>query len=437
MSGSGSFTADLVVNVVGDRVDDLPLPPVAPRKPTPRQQARTAASTPEPTPEPQVDAPAGPELELFTQIRRQPRGGIMLVGMMPDGVTKVSKRADHLLKEMDVTNNRFFSADSFSCTLALYEFDPDFDPAFWADVERLDVELFSGEGVDEPPGESLLAGRADEIQIDLDGRTVTLRGRDYTADLIEMRLAEKYPNKTASEIVRILAGKAGLEADVTETQKLAGVYYKAEHAQLADETTAWNLITYLAEREGFDALVQGRTVIFKLPPDEKSAPHWTIKYEPRGDASASPRAPVTGLSLTKGLTISRDIKVRVISWNSSKKHSLEGTSESKKKGRNASGQFQASVTHVFRKANLTQDQADALARQYAIEITRNLRSIDIDTAALPGLNIRSIIRLTGTGGSFDLPSYHIDEIQWRMSQNQGFKMGLRCRNIIPTDTAAL
>lgn len=416
---------------------DLPLPPAAPRKPTPRQRARTKASTSEPAPEPQADAPPGPELELPVNVSRQPRGGLMIVGTMPDG-RKVSKRADALLREMEVTNNRFFSADSFSCILALREDDPDFGRAFFQDVDRLEVELFSGFGFDEPPGTSLLAGRADEVQIALDDRTVSLRGRDYTADLIEYRLAEKYPNKTSSEIVRTVAGLVGLGADVAETQALAGSYYKAEHAQLADETTAWNLITYLAEREGFDALVQGRTVIFKPPPAEASAPHWTIRYDPGEPGAPAPRAPVGGLTLTKGLTISRDIVVKVISWSSGKKRAVEGLSRSRLgRAKGASGRSEPAVNYVFRIPNLTQDQADAEARRRAEDLTKNLRSIDVETAALPGLDIRSIVRLTGTGGSFDLPSYHLDEISWRISQGAGFTMSLRARNIIPDDTAAL
>jgi phage protein D len=411
-------------------VSELPYPPPIPKRPktkTPRQVERTEAITGPAAPDFSQPPPVpGPELTLPLQTLRQPRAGISLNG----------KRADHLLREMDVTNNRYFSADTWSCVLVLQERDPDFGRGYWQDVESLEVELFGGFGVDEPPSTSLLSGRADELQINLDERTVVLRGRDYTADLIELRLAEKWPNKTSSEIVQEVAARARLTADVTATSTLAGVYYKAEHAQLADETTGWNLVTFLAERERFDAYVKGRTIYFGPPPDPASAPSWKVVYEPGEPDAPMPRAPVAGLSLTKGLTVSRDIQVKVVSWNSGKKHSLEGRAQSKRPARSSSGQFQAAVTYVFRHAGLTQDQADARARQYAEEITKNLRSFDLETAALPGLRIESIVTIQGTGGSFDT-DYHLDEIEWRISQGSGFTMRLRGRNFIPVDTAAL
>lgn len=411
-------------------MSDLPYPPPIPKRPktkTKRQVERTEAITGPKAPDfSQPPLVTGPELQLPLQSLRQPRGGISING----------KRADHLLREMEVTNNRYFSADTWSCSLVLKEQDPDFGRSFWQDIEKIDVEFFCGFGVDEPPSTSLLMGRADELQINLDDRTVVLRGRDYTADLIELRLAEKWPNKTSSEIVKLVAERAGLEADVTATSKLAGVYYKAEHAQLADETTSWNLITFLAEREGFDAYVKGRTIYFGPPPDPASAPSWKIVYEPGEPDAPMPRAPVAGLSLTKGLTISRDINVRVISWNSSKKHSLEGRSQSKRPARSSGGQFQSAVSYVFRVPGLTQDQADALARQYSIDITRNLRSFDLEAPALPGLKIESIVTIQGTGGSFDT-QYHLDEVSWRISQGSGFLMRMRGRNRTPDNTAAL
>lgn len=426
MSGT---EAELDLTVWGDRPEELPLPPdPPPPPPTPRQRARTRANLPprEPEPPPPPPVEPGPQLKAPEQVLRQPRGGISING----------KRADRLLVEMDVTNNRYFTADSFRCSLVLIEDDPDFGRAFWQDTDRLDCEFFVGLGVDEPPSKSLLAGRADELQIDLAARRVTLSGRDYTADLIETTLTEKWPNKTASEIARILAEKAGLSAEVTETSARVGTYYAREHAHLADETTAWTLLTYLAEREGFDCYVQGRTLHFAPPPDPKSAPRWTLQYTPGEPDARAPRTQTMGLQLTKSLTISRELVVRVVSWNSSKKRSIEGMSRSRRPARSSGGQFQSAVNYVFRIPGLTEEQADERARQLALDLTKNLRSFDADLPGHPDIDIRTIVTITGTGGSFDT-EYMLDEIERRISQGYGFSMRLRGRNVTPDSTAAL
>lgn len=387
------------------------------------QRVRTVRIQPEaelPLPPPQP----GPELDFPLEVSRQPRAGILLNDV----------RADYLLLEMDVTNNRFFEADRFRCELAYVEDDEKFGRAFWDTASRIDIEFFAGFGVDEPPSTSLLSGRVDEVQIDLENRTVSLSGRDYTADLIETRLAEKYPNKKSSEIAVILAGMAGLTPEVTETSRLAGTYYRAEHAQLADETTAWTLLTYLAEREGFDAYVMGRKLYFGPPPDPITASRWTLNYQSPHEAAAMPFAPVMRLRLTKSLTVSRDIAVNVISWNSARKHSLTGTSRSRLPTRGASGRFQSAVAYVFRVPNLTQDQADALARQLALTITKDLRSFEVDMPGETEPDIRTVVTIKGTGTTFDT-EYHLDEITRRMSQGTGFTMHLRGRNVTPDDGA--
>lgn len=392
---------------------------------TPAQRTRVAQIQQEPEVPPPPPQP-GQELELPLDVAQQPRGGVLLG----------DERADHLLIEYDVTNNRFFQADSFRLTLAYVEDDEKFGRGFWDSTDRVEVEIFAGYGVEEPPSTSLLAGRADEIQIDMDARTVTLSGRDYTADLIEKRMAEKYPNKTSSEIVRILAGEAGLTPEVTDTRQLAGVYYRAEHAQLADETTAWNLITFLAEREGFDAYVIGKKLYFAAPMDPISAKRWTLQYTPPDNLTAFPTALASSLTLTKALTISREIVVKVISWNSSRKHSLTGQSRSARPNRGAGGQFASAPAYIVREPNLTQDQADQRAKQIAEQITRELRTFDAALPGHPDVDIQTMVLIRGTNTSFDT-DYHLDEIERRMSMENGFTMRLRGRNVIPDDTAAL
>lgn len=402
--------------------------------PAAQRRARTLRNAPNTPPEPPAPPPTpGPDLAFPIEVTLQPRGGISING----------QRLDRLLLSFDVVNNRNFTADSFRATLSLVEDDPDFGMAFWSNAERLDTEILCGFGVDAPPSASMVFGRTDEIQIDTASRTVSLTGRDYTADLIERQISEKYPNKTASEIAKTLAQEAGLEPVVTETRGLAGTYYRAEHAQMADQTTAWNLLTYLAEREGFDVYVQGKKLFFGPPPDPVTASKWTLKYTPARRDAQFPSAPTTTLNLTRSLTVSRDIVVKIVSWNSSKKSSITAISRSKRPARSTNGKGGGSaagqantVTHVFRVPNLTQDQADDLALKRATEIAKQLRSFDADLPGDPSIDIRTIVTLAGTGGSFDT-DYHLEVIQRNLSQDRAFSMRLSGQNVSPESTAAL
>lgn len=368
----------------------------------------------------------GQAIEITAPALLQPRGGVLING----------ERLDDLLLEFEVINNRYYAADSFRCTLRLNENDPKYGLPFWSDQDGIEIEIFAGFGVDRRPTQSLVAGRVDQIDVDLETREVHLAGRDYTADLLEARIAEKWPNKTASEIVRLLAERYGLSPVVADTKTLAGVYYKREHAQLADETNAWNLITYLAEREGFDAFVQGKELHFEPPPDPATASKWELRYTPASSERAAPEGNAGGLRLTRSLTASRDITVKVVSWNKTKKSSLTGTARSTRPARRSNGQFSSGVTHVFRIPGLTQEGADREAERLLREMTKHLRSCDVSVPGDPTVDIRTIVTLRGTRGSFDT-DYHLDEIVRRLAQNRAFTMHVRGRNVIPDSTAAL
>lgn len=416
---------------------DLPLPPPKPKAPTPRQRARTAAAVaPAEAPPPAPPDPPGPELDFPIDTTVQPRAGVLLTIYGADG-SVTARRADHLLENFTVTNNRFFSPDTFSMDLAVIEGDPEWGRAVWADSERIEVNIFVGFGTTEQPSKSLIEGRIDDARVDPDEGSVSISGRDYTADLVERRLTEKWPNKTASEIVREIAGIVHMEADVEETEVLAGTFYGREHAQMADETTAWNLITFLAERSDFDAFVQGRTIVFKRPPQPQTASRWIMRYTPRNANVAIAQAKAPKVIFSKGYTVSRDIDVKVISWGSGKKHSITGQARSTRPSRGNGGRFGGTTSYVYRIPNLTLEQANQIAAQKAQEITKDLRSFEASN--LPGhpdMDIRTIVVVQGSGDSFDT-EYHLDEITRSMSFKDGFTMSLRARNVIPEDTAAL
>ncbi len=153
------------------------------------------------------------------------------------------------------------------------------------------------------PPVSLLLGEADSISIDAINMTVEIDGRDLTARLLDARTQETFANQTASEIATTLASRNGLTSAVTSTTTLAGRYYGSEHdritlGQLARSTTEWDLLTFLAAREGFEVFVTGQQLCFQ-PRSNNTMP---LLLTP-GDCMS--------LSLERSLMLAKGVQVTV------------------------------------------------------------------------------------------------------------------------------
>ncbi len=366
----------------------------------------------------------GADLGLELPSLRAPRGSVTVNG----------RRLDRLLLECDVTNNGYFSPDSFNAVFALEDAGPD-GLAFWADTDDLEAEVFVGLGEDTPPSISVFAGRVDDIAFDFRGRHVTVSGRDYSADLMEAQTTEKWPNRTASEIATELAGRRGLTPVVTATTVRSGSYYQIEHARLSDETTEWNLLSYLAEQEGMDVYVKGRELHFKPPPDARGAARWSLRYKPSQDG-APPELAAAGFKLRQSKTISREISVKVVSWNSKQNRAFTVTRSTTLRSKGSSGASTARTPYVFRIPGLTEEQAIREAERRLADITKHHRALDYDGPGHPDIDIRTIVALSGTGTSFD-QDYRLTEIRRSISQDGGLSMHFHAQNLPPESRAAL
>ena len=85
--------------------------------------------------------------------------------------------------------------------------------------------------------------------------------------MIEARVDETFSNRTSSEIAATFAGRHGLQAAVQQTSTPVGRYYQSEHdrltiGQFAKATTEWDLLAFLAGREGFNLFMDGETLVF-------------------------------------------------------------------------------------------------------------------------------------------------------------------------------
>lgn len=356
------------------------------------------------------------------------------------------------LIEFATASNNYWSADTFAATFAISALPKEFDLAYWADTDAIDIELWAS-FLDKPDSptkgtvswlpdteaQPMIRGLVDQVAFSLDGTTIGIRGRDFSSLLIDTKTSEKFPNLTTSEIAKTVGERRGLKVDAIATSTKAGVYYKSEHIQMADEVSEWTLLTWLAEREGLDIWVQDKTLHLAKPPADDEPPLIVTWSAPDKKYSTflgnSPR-----IALERNLTLARDIQVTVRSWNHEQKAPIVVTRRGTKvirKGGKESSRNMPPHTYVFTEPGLTREQAERMAEKKLTELSRHERTMDISD--LPGVNALSVrrkVRLTGTETAFD-QEYYIVEIDRKYSFNDGATMSMRCKNSSPRNEVTI
>ncbi|QEH36497.1 Phage late control gene D protein (GPD) [Aquisphaera giovannonii] len=360
-----------------------------------------------------LNNPRGP-----SGIARSPRPYVLLNGV---------RLPVQAVESLEVTNASHFTADTFRLQLAVGGLPADYGPAYWADSQF--DQLSIGVSMNGETPRPLIVGQVDDIDWNPVGTEITLTGRDLSAALIDNKTAEKFQNQTSSQIAQTLALRRGLDSDVQATTTLAGTYYEIDHAIATHEETEWDLLTYLAQREGFDVWVSGTTLYFQPSPSETNPPYLLLVSR---NADGSFVSNGERISLRRSQTLARDVIVKVRSWNQKQQRAFTVTAKRSqaKKGQRVGGEAQ---TYSFVRPNLTQEQAQRVAESLAEDITRHERVLN---ASLPGDNelvTRSMVRLVGTGTGWD-QLYYPDIVTRRLSMAEGYRMELKAKNHSTQDT---
>lgn len=330
-------------------------------------------------------------------IVRQPRGIVEINGI----------KCDFLRAEINTTT--YFLADTFSIELPISGQPGKLSEQYFSSESAMMLEVFVGfptnpDNFSNKDLDSIVLGQVDDVEINELERKIILTGRDLTAKFIDNKTTQKYPNLTASQIVTLLAKKEGLTAEVTETSTPAGVYYANNHATITSELPEWDLITFLAQNEGFSAYVKGTTLYFHPLPTESDTPYLLQYTKPGNDNSY---ISFSGLNLTRkrSLTLARDVIVIVRSWNSGKKRAftvkVRVTPNKKTVLASKAQPIGDAQTYTYTIPGLTKEQALQRAQKIAKQLTQHERIIEIE---MPGDNILqkvSVIKLAGTETDFD------------------------------------
>ena len=361
----------------------------------------------------------------------------------PRGVVKVNGTVMPGWLEFEIDNNAFFHADTFRCRFAASALPAEYGPAWWASQSAIFLELFIGfpddvEAYSAADLDSFIYGQVDEVTYDPVGTFIEVSGRDKTADFIDAKTYEQFVNHTSSMIATELAARHGLTPVVTATSTKAGTYYAQENRRIPLDRSEWDLLTWLAQEEGFSVYVKGRDLHFE-PQVQPDADQYALKWvDPAPDSDQG--APIfngTGIVCSRNLTLARDIVVYVRSWNTKQKKGFtvkaQASHTKKAIGKGAAQAAGAAQTYSFVKPGLTREQAQAMANARLKELSAHEMKI---SASLPGDNLlalTTLVSLSGTGTAFD-QTYYPDSITRRISFAGGYKMHLSAKNHSPEST---
>jgi phage protein D len=272
----------------------------------------------------------------------------------------------------------------------------------------------------------LIGGAVDDIDIDLDTQMMTLVGRDHSKAMTDAKVSQRYVNQTSSQIVTALAQQAGLTPQVTATQTVVGTTSNNETAYVTDDAVPWATASDLADLEGFDLYVAGTSLVFAPP--AANAP-FVVAYAYADQTGDTIRANVPKLRFSHKKTLSGKLRSHVRSWHHQTKQPVSAEWESDSTAAPA-GRGLSVPVYRERHSGITQQQADRLAQKRLARIRDQERHVDVNMPGDLTLNVRRVLRVTGTGTAFD-QDYRITGIGRKVSFNQGFTMSIQAQGPSP------
>lgn len=359
---------------------------------------------------------------------RRPRGIVLLNG------TPVS------FLSFEVEKRSHFTVDVWTVDLSCWDQPENFGMTYWSEATGAIVEIKMGtlldaQQVSDRPSSttSLIIGQVDDIDIDPVKGTIELHGRSLAAKFIDTKTTNKWVDKTASEIATFLAEGQGLTPKVTATKIPIGHYYDDESAQLDRSMPEWELLTFLAQREGFECYVIGTTLYFgPILPDPNPYSVWVKRVDNVIWSNA------IRLRLKRSLTLSQDITVSVISYDYWTGEPIKATANRRSRGLGGTQRItpQTRQAYIIRRAGITRDAAQQLASSTLDDLTKFERTIEVEVEGDSTMTVQRRIQLTETGSGFD-QLYFVDRAVHKFSWAEGYEMTIHGKNIAPTSTELL
>lgn len=356
----------------------------------------------------------------------------------PRALIKINDIVVREVEYIEYVENNFYLSDSFHAKMPLYNIQEAINIEYWLSQPAILVELFAGfpqnpliYGINDL--QSLILGGINNLQIRVfdSGGYVEFDGFDLSKKFVDNKTTEKYPNLVASDIVIKIANNRGLTPVVTKTTTPVGYYYTQDYVQLQSEVSEWDLLVYLAQKEGFQVFVRGKNLYFQPRPQQSTNPYLLQATTLENGKLASFNG--ESLVVSRNLNYSKDIIVRIRSWSAKTgRVQVEAKATPNKKTVLAAAAQPIGEAQVYEYSipGLTKQQAIIQAQKLLEEISQHERLLE---AKLPGDNLLrkdSVIQLTGVSASAD-QIYYPDTITRRISPTDGYCMEVRAKNHSP------
>lgn len=356
----------------------------------------------------------------------------------PRALIKINDNTVREVEYVEYVENNFYLSDSFHVKMPLYNLQEALNIEYWLSQPAILVEVFVGfpknplsYGVGDL--DSLILGGINNLQVRLfdNGGYVEFDGFDLSKKFVDNKTTEKYPNLTASDIAIKLAQKEGLTPVVTTTTQKVGYYYTQDYVQLQNEVTEWDLLVYLAQKEGFQVFVRGKSLYFQPRPLTSPNPYLLQATTLENGQLACFNGET--LVVSRNLNYARDVIVKIRSWNArSGLVEAQATATPNKKTALAAAAQPIGEAQTFQYVipGLTKEQALIQAQKLLEDITLHERVLE---ARVPGDNLLrkdSVISLKGVSISAD-QSYYPDTITRRISPTDGYSIEVRAKNHSP------
>ena len=266
---------------------------------------------------------------------------------------------------------------------------------------------------------TMLIGSLDKADVEFSekGQTVSLSGRDASAQLKNQKTNEKFQNRKHEEIAQTIAGRAGLNLSTDGNTGMAGRIYTAEQAKVTGNQNLWMLMREIAEQEGKVHCVIGNTLYFTTL-DDPSLPVYPVTCTPAAMGAPAQSTGQVSVKLGRNFEAAKKHIVNVNSWDHKKKQQTSS--------QQSSGSGEPATEYHYQHHHTTQDQADRLAKSKLKEHTRHAFDLTIDMPGDTALTPLFQIALRGTNSSFD-QTYHIDHIDHKMRAKDGYRMSVQAK----------
>lgn len=326
-----------------------------------------------------------------------------------------------------ISRTNDFQADTFRFDFSLYA-DRKKDATWWQDRDKMEVDIQLA-FEDEDGGiewKSTLTGIVDRVMIGIRGR-VSVHGRDRVA-LFDRKTRKAYMNKTSSEVAEELAGDHGMEADVQATTTKIGSYYKGENMHHGSggggrSQKEWDLLVFLARKEGFSVWVEGNTLFFK---DVQEDPEVRIlqfnPYEVEEGLAVAGEINAENIEITKDFNASPNIYVEVNSWHTRLGRSFKSTAGKKSDD---------TSNYYYRRPNLNGEQTQEYANQRFAELTRGEYLLEWSTAGDYSYTPRQVVRFDTPPGAYLDKDFYIEEVNFDFGYGTPFMMRIRAKTTPP------